>query len=313
MFPIIDGHVDLVHFMRQKAPGLNFSDLDSGTLSPEGFSQGKLSVFSSALFCPDPFNGPGTSGQMLQDLIRYSLENISGLQHLKDANDLKQFCIKEPEKTGYILLLENADVLADWAVRDLKDYGIFIIGLTHIGKNRLAEGNGVNFPSGLTEKGYRVVRVLDEEQMILDLAHLSEPGFWQVVDLYSGPLMTSHTGFRNFFDVPRNLSEKQLSEIVARDGLIGLTINPEMFGQPQIEITDVYHHIDWFVQRFGSRNLGIGTDFGGFEITGQQCSDYTCFQDLAEYLDKDGYAKNDIQSILADNWYRFLVRNLPGG
>jgi membrane dipeptidase len=248
---------------------------------------------------------------MLQELINYSFQYLDTISLIKERSALKQFYTQVSDDPGYILLLENADVLADWPCQNLWDTGIFCVGLTHIGHNRLADGNGVDWPQGLSKTGEIVVKALDHEKMILDLAHLAEPGFWEVMDLFSGPMMTSHTGFRKFFDVPRNLSEQQLAEIIIRDGMVGLTINPEMFGQPQIKVEDLFRHVDWFVQKFGCDHIGIGTDLGGFELTGEECSEYTCLQELAAYCEKAGYSQAEIQQILGGNWYSFLGKYLP--
>ena len=93
-----------------------------------------------------------------------------------------------------------------------------------------AFGHGVPFifPSspdtgpGLTEAGRALVRRCAELGILVDLSHLNEAGFWDVAALAPGPLVASHSGAHALCQASRNLTDRQLDEIGASGGLVGI-------------------------------------------------------------------------------------------
>ena len=304
-FSVIDGHVDLVYMMMQRSVKTDFCDLSDGLITLEKLSRGSVRVIVSAFYCQDRYNGPQSSALHLRSIIDYAAENIHGLVPVENENDLEK-CFYRDGRTGAVFLLENADALIDQDPLYIQNMGFSVIGLTHAGKNRIGEGNGVKNPGGLTGQGKDLVKKLYSLGMIIDIAHLAEPGFWNLTDLIDGPLISSHTGFRSFCDLPRNLSHEQLGVIVERGGMIGLSVNPEMLSiDGKADIVDVYRQADWFVQKFGAHNIGIGSDFGGFDLVNQGLENPERFADLAELFVVHGYPEDAITNIMGKNWYLF--------
>ena len=302
---VIDGHVDLVYMMMQRSLKTDFCDLSNGLITLEKLSQGAVRVIVSAFYCQDRYNGPKSSALHLRSIIDYAEENIHGLVPVKNKSVLKQ-CFCSGGQAGVIFLLENADALIDQEPLYIQNKGFSVIGLTHAGKNRIGDGNGVKAPEGLTNKGKKLVKKLYSLGMIIDIAHLAEPGFWDLMDLIDGLFISSHTGFRSFCDLPRNLSDEQLNIIVERGGMIGLSVNPEMLSiEGKADIVDIYRQADWFVQKFGVHNIGIGSDFGGFDLVNQGLEHPGRFTDLAEIFAVHGYPEDAISNIMGKNWYLF--------
>ena len=79
--------------------------------------------------------------------------------------------------------------------------------------NALAAGAGGDPQAGLTEAGRRAVRRMGELGMVVDVSHLNDGGFWDVMDLAAGPVIASHSNCRALCDVRRNLSDDQLRRI----------------------------------------------------------------------------------------------------
>jgi membrane dipeptidase len=216
---------------------------------------------------------------------------------------------------GYLLLLENADCLADdpaVRVKDLTGFGIRLVGLTHMGTNRLADGNAVAHPRGITTQGRTVIRALERAGCAIDTAHLHPRCLDGLFDLFEGPLLNSHTGVRSIRDIPRNLSLQHARGIAARGGVIGITVNPEMLVEtPWGRAEDAFRHLDALVQAVGSECVGLGTDFCGFDAPLSGLEDISKVGVLAELMTNHGYPMDAVEGILGGNWLRFYGEILP--
>ncbi len=208
---------------------------------------------------------------------------------------------------GALLLLENADPLLEFPPQELKQTGFRAVGLTHVGTNRIADGNTIEEPEGLTAAGRELVRELDRLGFAVDTAHLSDPAFAEVAGTFSGPLFSSHTGLRAFNDFPRNLDDGQVRTILSRGGVVGIAACPSLLSEDvRADISHLFRHIDWFVQKYGAEGVGIGSDLGGCDTLCRGFEDHSCFPRLAELLGGAGYPDTVIAGIMGGNWYRFF-------
>lgn len=310
MIPVVDGHVDLVYFLKGHFPHMPFSKMTQGDLTPRQLADGHVRVLVSAFYCPDSENGPGTSTAFLSGLLDYAQTYLAEMPVLSNPKHLNQVMAgKGPP--AIIPLLENADALLEWDLLDLWHRGFRAIGLTHVGTNRIGDGNHVRNPVGLSPRGKTLVRRLSESGFIIDVAHLSAPAFAQVNRIFSGALIASHTGLRHFCDIPRNLTDDQVRIILERGGIIGVTLAPNMLSSDrQAGVSEVFAHIDWLVQKYGPDQVALGSDFGGFKERCDGMENPSCFQHLAEVLDNHGYARRDIAKIMGKNWSEFYALHL---
>jgi membrane dipeptidase len=308
--PVFDAHVDLLYAIMRDTPGRSFSEVLDGQVCPAGLSGGNVRAFVSAFYCPDTTNGLDKAVPFLRRLLEYWHSNVELPGPVRTPVDMERAWSSEGAASA-LFLLENADCLMDMELAEFHGLGFRLVGLTHFGRNRIADGNGVKSPEGLTPAGRRLVRDLEGLGMIIDTAHLSEPAFRQVAELTRGPLVTTHTGLRPFCDTPRNLSPEQAGIIAGRGGVIGLALAPEMLassGVPTVE--DVFVQIDWLVQRFGTAVVGLGTDFGGFSGAVPGFEDHRGLGLLPGMMERAGYPERDAAAIMGGNWCRFFRENL---
>jgi membrane dipeptidase len=309
--PVLDAHVDLLYALMRDAPGRPFHSLAHGRVTPSGLSMGGVRIFVSAFYCPDRVNGEGTALPYLRSLLDYWRAQVSLPGPLRASGEVEAAWVADGPSHA-LFLLENGDCLMDMGLSELYDLGFRLVGLTHFGRNRIADGNGVRSPEGLTAAGRRIVLELDRFGMIIDTAHLSEPAFREVAALTSNPLVTTHTGLRAFCDTPRNLSPAQVGVIARRGGVVGLALAPDMLATGgRITVEEVFLQIDWLVQRFGSSIAGLGSDFGGFRGGVEGLADHAGLGRLAERMDRAGYTLDDIAAVMGGNWYRFFRKTLP--
>lgn len=236
---------------------------------------------------------------------------LEGLTQVTSSGELTEI-YRNTDQPGILYLLENADALVDDPIGLWVGRGICAVGLTHAGENRIGSGNGVKNPTGFTTAGRRVIRELERNRIVIDVAHLSDPCFWELVDLFAGPLVSSHTGLRRFCNLPRNLSDEQVRIVMERGGLIGITVNPEMLAlNGRAGISKVCEQVDSLVQHYGDAGVAIGTDFGGFDILSTGLENPGCLQALTAVMHERGYPLSAIQGIMGENWVRFYSDCFP--
>lgn len=311
--PVIDSHVDLLYDLLRRHPATRLADLPSDAwLSPAKLRAGGIRVIVSAFYCEDSHNGPDTAAANLRFLLKYSEQHAAELRTVLTVDDLES-CYRGNGAPGALHLLENCDALMEFPPQELKRQGFRVVGLTHAGKNRIGDGNAVPSPGGLTPEGRKLVGELERLGLAIDAAHLSEPCFRELADMFSGPLVSTHTGIRRFCDTPRNLSDGQIRTILSRGGVIGLAAFPGMLSASgKADVSDYFRQLDWLVQRYGPEGIAVGTDFGGYDGACRGFEDHARIPVLAGMLTAAGYPDTAIEGILGGNWFRFFSGLLAG-
>jgi len=306
MHAAIDSHVDLLFDLVRHHPEAPLQDIPDAWISLPKLAEGGVRVIVSAVYCQDACNGPATAANNLRYLLEYAGRFLEKPEIIRNAEDLEA-CYHGLGEPGALLLLENADALLEFPPESLKRKGFRMVGLTHVGKNRIGDGNSVTGPEGLTPAGRKLVRELDRLGFAIDTAHLSDPCFREVADLFSGPLVSTHTGLRSLCDIPRNLSDEQARIILSRGGIVGIAAYPGMLSvDGKADISHVFRQIDTLVQKFGPSGVGIGSDFGGYDAVCEGFEDHSRLPVLAGLLDCAGYPDTAVRDIMGGNWYRFF-------
>ena len=154
------------------------------------------------------------SGEMIQ------ITNAGGLKkHIHLWNDA---AIPDHTKpVGYILSLEGADSLVNLSYLEKSyQYGLRALGPAHYGPGRYSPGTGMEGP--LTKAGVELVNEMDKLNMILDVTHLTDEAFLQVIDLYKGPVWASHHNCRTLVPYQRQLTDEQIKILIERNAVIGV-------------------------------------------------------------------------------------------
>jgi membrane dipeptidase len=222
------------------------------------------------------------------------------------------------EPLGLILSMEGADPIV-WPEQVVSwwENGLRVVGLSHYGLSAYAYGTGTQ--GGLTEMGEVLLREMDQIGMILDLTHLSEPAFWEAMELFEGAVLASHNNCRALVPGDRQFSDAQLRAIIRRGGVIGVALDAWMLypgwikGETSnrvVSLEAVADQIDHICQVAGNaRHIGIGSDLDGGYGTEQCPYDLDTISDLQKIpalLRPRGYATDDIEAIMHGNWLRFF-------
>lgn len=143
----------------------------------------------------------------------------------------------------------------------LKNDGIKSVTLTWNGENGIA--GGVDSNKGLTAFGKEVVLALNQNNIFTDLSHLNEKSFFDVISLAKYPI-ASHSNAKAVCYHKRNLTDRQISLIAERGGLIGLCFYPEFLKGDVFEA--VYRNIYHLLSMGLEDNISIGSDFDGADM-----------------------------------------------
>lgn len=252
-------------------------------------------------------------GEMVQ------INDLAGLDaHLQLWDD--ENIADEKKPIGYILSLEGADSLVDISyLHKACSYGLRAIGLSHFGPGRYAPGTKME--GGLTTAGFELLKEIEKLNLIVDVTHLTDEGFSQVLDRYHGPVWASHHNVRKIVPNQRQLSDEQIKRLVERNAVIGGMLDCwamdvrfiDTISDPwqlNIRLENLVDHWDHICQIAGnSLHVAIGSDLDGIFGTEQSPWDMNSIADLQKYetiLSDRGYKQEDIENIFSKNWLRFL-------
>ena len=247
-------------------------------------------------------------GKKLHDL---EAKSQGTLTIIKTSTQLKEYAqVKAAENRGVagILMLEGAHVMKKIPedLEELYHKGFRIIGLSHLTDNHLGgSAQGIE-KGGLTEVGRKVVKRIEELHMIIDLTHASPALMDDVLSIASRPVLVSHTGVKGCVNNNRNLSDEQLKAVASKGGLIGIGFWEEAVGQEGVE--SIVNSIKYASDLLGVKHIALGSDFdGGVAVP----FDATGMVHITEGLMNRGFSKEEINMIMGENAFNFLVTVLP--
>ncbi len=182
------------------------------------------------------------------------------------------------------------------------------------------EGNqwdGTDVRQGLTEKGKEMVREMEKLGMIIDVSHLSDAGFYDVLEITEKPFVASHSNARAVCPHARNLTDDMIRKLAERGGVMGLNFYPDFLtevsgGMPNPgTIAAVTEHARHIIRVGGIDCLGLGSDFDGIDGHAQlpDCSHMPL---LADALGKCGLSEDAVEKIFYRNVLRVYGEVLGG-
>jgi membrane dipeptidase len=226
-------------------------------------------------------------------------------------------CLHE-EVLAAILHFEGAEAIDPGldALEVFYQAGLRSLGIVWSRPNVFAYGVPFGFPRspdtgpGLTGAGRELVRACNRLGIMLDLSHLNEQGFWDVVELSDAPLVATHSNAHTLCPTTRNLTDKQLDAIKDSEGIVGLNfavtdLRNDGWNDADTPLDVMVRHIDYLVEHLGIDCVGLGTDFDGATIP-QEIGDVTGLPKLITALRESGYDDVALRKLAYENWVRVL-------
>lgn len=185
---------------------------------------------------------------------------------------------------------------------------------------------------GLKETGFAFLEEMERLGMVIDVSHLSDDGFYDVLNHTRRPFVASHSNARTPAPHLRNLTDSMLKSLADRGGVAGVNFYNRFLedpagradanlpaeasagGNPDSEITTneaIIRQIRYMTNVGGMDSVGLGTDFDGFvcPLEMENCSG---MQRLAEDLERAGFTNGEIEGIFYKNVTRVYREILDG-
>lgn len=307
---VIDGHCDSIgDYIRGKRT-LRLGN-EGGHWDLERAKAGGMILQIMACFIESEFK-PGLASRRGLELIhsaqRFINENQDGVFLIRCQQDLNQ--LPSPDKLGILLCVEGGEVLGEslFMLDIIYELGVRALGLTWNQRNALADGVGEQTNSRLTRLGQSVIRRMNELGMLIDVSHLNEAGFWNVLELSAAPIVASHSCAYAVCEHPRNLTDEQLKALARNHGLVGVNFYARFLTEKgEATLDHVVQHIAHIAEVAGVETIGLGSDFDGIDQAPRGLEDATKYPNLAEALRKAGFREEEIAQIFFKNFRRLLL------
>jgi membrane dipeptidase len=353
---ITDAEVDRVHrdaFLidtHNDVPMKVLRGYDIGKPSPGGstdlasLKSGGVDAVFFAAYVPARYARLGGSADYCRKVITAIRDGIAGRHPDAFTLALTTADMEAARKRGKIAALigiEGGHAIED-RIELLEEFyklGARYMTLTHTNTNNWADSSG-DKPrhGGLNKLGREVVLAMNRLGMIVDISHVSDETFDDVLAVSKAPVFASHSSCRALSQSKRNMTDAMIRALAARGGVIQInfacdflnekvrlekpaekTAVRKKFGSDmdamraavekqfsRATLADVVAHIDHAVKVGGIDHVGIGSDFDGIDCTPVGLEDNGKFRNLTRALLEKGYTPEQIGKIYGGNTLRLM-------
>lgn len=305
-FPVFDLHCDtaleLLGKDRRSLGSLRKNELNidlerAGTLP--GYTQCFACFTSPKQHLPGNASVADLFERQLATIIRETGNNGDLIQLAYSAEE-----IEENRKQGLMSALLTIEGTAGFdyntdILEDLYNIGFRITTLGWNEKNPLT--GSCQTGGGLTNAGREYVKEAQRLGMVIDVSHISDEGFWDIIEITEKPIIASHSNSRTLCDNPRNLTDEMYKAICKTGGTAGINLFPGFLGE-NATLDIVCDHIFHFLALAGSdKHVSLGSDFDGVNKLPEGISGIQDYPKLADCLLTRGLAEKSIENIFWNN------------
>ena len=326
---IVDAHIDVPYRLRSQLDQTgNFediSDLTSLNFDYVKAMEGGLNIPFFSIYLPADTEKSNTSFELANELIDM-------VESIVDDSPDKFFILKDNVYVGNLpgqnligiaLGIENGAPLEGKLerVKYFYERGIRYITLTHSKSNHISDSSYDDNKrwSGLSPFGKTLIQEMNDVGMMIDISHVSDEAFFEVLKLSKAPVIASHSSLRHFTPGwERNVSDEMLIELARNGGVLHINFGSSFIidksrsndAAPTEDnvfatVEQVVDHIDRAVEVAGIDHIGIGSDFDGVGDTlPTGLKDVSYFPNLINEMLKRGYSISEIRKVLGGNTIR---------
>ncbi len=307
---VIDFHCDVLLKLWEGKGSLRFADAKELDTNLARLKKGQVKVQCFAIFI-EPEIKQEQKFQVVLEQVDYFYQEVLGknpeMKHIKKWTDF--YKLKDGE-IGAMLTLEGVDAIGNdlSKLRILYQLGIKSVGLTWNTANLAADGAWEPRGGGLTLFGKEIVQLNNQHRVLTDVSHLSEKGFWDVMELAQYPI-ASHSNSKALCNHPRNLTDEQATAMFSKGGTVHVVYHPPFINESgKATIPDLITHIDHFCGLGGVKHIGLGSDFDGISTFVKDLEDASKTQNLINELLKN-FKEEEVRGFAYQNFLDHLPRN----
>lgn len=212
-------------------------------------------------------------------------------------------------KMSAILTIEGpAGIGFDPALlEDLYKIGFRTSTLTWNERNPLAGSHVTG--GGLTDQGREYVRECQRLGILVDVSHLSDEAFWNMMDMTTAPIIATHSNSRAVHPVSRNLTDDMFRAIRDTGGVAGINLYNAFLGDEPVTLDTVCDHIFHFLELDPlGKHICLGGDLDGCDALPEGFTGIDSYQALAARLAERGMPGGMIQDIYWNNAIEVMER-----
>ena len=231
-------------------------------------------------------------------------DNIHLVMHHDDWVDHKMNVLLGLEGLASIRDLNHMKLLYEQGFRHAM--------LTWNEQNHYATGVAGDSERGLTELGVKMVKLMNELGMVIDVSHANEKTFYDILAVAKGPILASHSNCYALQPHRRNLKDEQIKAIAKTDGVIGVTAVPSFTADKEATIQDLVNHIDHIKKLVGIQHIALGFDFMNYLSDDKKnanlidCPSASSAHHVIDELMERGYSSYEIDRIVNLNAKRVI-------
>ena len=241
-------------------------------------------------------------------VIRYFKEQI------EMNSDIVKLCLNSHDivstmaggKIAALLSVEGAEQIDD--IEMAYALGVRVVHITWNFDNGLC-GSVMGSGAGLSEKGRCFVKKAQELGVLLDTSHISQQGFWEVLETSRKPVIAGHSNTRALCPVPRNLSDEQFIALKNQGGGAGINLYPEFLGLGR-DIDAVFAHIEHFMALGGEKAVFLGCDLDGIDEMPKGIHGVEDLGKIYEVLLRHNYPESLVRDVFINNIMNIMEKVL---
>jgi membrane dipeptidase len=230
----VDMHADTAQRLVDEQVDLGQRLSDGHFDSPRALEGGLDAQFFSIWVEPQLFGGGGANAMKRADVqidaVKQLVERHPEIwEFARTAGDVRR--IASAGKLAALMGLEGGYAI-DEKLENVERYhkmGVrymspaWSVSTTWAGSS----GDDVGRTRGLNEFGKNVVREMNRLGMMVDVSHVSDPTFWDIINTSSKPVVATHSGCRAIANVPRNLTDDMIRALAKTGGVVNVIFYPE--------------------------------------------------------------------------------------
>ncbi len=259
---------------------------------------------------------------MLRDWLKFVYDPKNKIKRISNVDDLVSLMDKNnrisnntEQQIGSILHLEGATGI-DTELNRLYIYydcGLRSMSVTWNEQNQFATGAGRDNDKnrGFTAEGLDLLDVMENLGIIIDVSHLNDMSFWDVVNNTNSPIIASHSNLRKWAEHPRNLTDEMVQTIANTGGSIGINFCKGFLSTKENHSANhrcIIEMINHVIELSNISSVHIGSDFDGCTIP-DDMKDITSITTIFDELESEfAIDQKDIDKIKRENIMRVMKK-----
>lgn len=305
MYTFVDLHCDTITAAYEREQNFlkNNLHIDIERLSKFKSPTQVFAIWLSKKYYKNAFYMTNKMIDFFEKQIEENKDFISKVKCFDDIND---------EKINALLSIEGGESIED-NIENLYHFfnrGVRILTLCWNYENNIGFGTFTKSEQGLKTFGKDVVRVMNDINMVIDVSHLNEAGFWDLYKISKKPFIATHSNSYSVCKHFRNLKDDQLRAIKDCGGIVGINLYPKFLTTKENATEgDIFRHIDYMSNIIGIDRICLGGDFDGIEDTPLNIGDISQYSMLLKRIEEI-YGKDILDKIAYKNFYNFFKNNI---